>query len=127
MAAQKHTGNNPLANMFDSIGGAFSGGVTSDQMSQGLTASQDSGGGVLGSALAAGAASGFNPYVMAGSALLGLAKAKSEKEKQKAMGAARADSERAAGEQKKADIQGDMAKSVHTALGGSIAQGKVSL
>lgn len=116
MAAQKHTGNNPLANMFDSIGGAFSGGVTSDQMSKGLTASEGSGG-ALSSAISAGAASGFNPYVMAGSALLGLAKSKSENKRIEKMGKARAESERAAGEQKKSDIQGEMAKSVHTALG----------
>lgn len=116
MATQKHTGNNPLANMFDSIGSAFSGGVSSDQMSKAVTGSEGSGG-ALSSALSAGAASNFNPYVMAGTALLGLAKSKSENERIEKMGKARAQQEKAAGIQKKSDIQGKVASSIHTALG----------
>ena len=71
--------------------------------------------------------SGFNPYVMAGAAILGVAKSRAEKKRQRKMGAARAESERAMGEQKKSDIYGQMAKSIRGSLGGAQRKRSVNL
>ena len=80
-----------------------------------------------GDLLAAGMGSGFNPYVMAGAAILGVAKARAEKKRQRKMGQARADMERAEGEQKKSDIYGQMAKSIRGSLGGAQRKRSVNL
>lgn len=80
-----------------------------------------------GDILAAGMQSGFNPYVMAGAAILGVGKARAEKKRQRKMGEARADQERAEGEQKKSDIYGQMAKSIRGSLGGAQRKRSVNL
>lgn len=80
-----------------------------------------------GDILAAGMQSGFNPYVMAGAAILGVAKSRAEKKRQRRMGEARADMERAEGEQKKSDIYGQMAKSIRGSLGGAQRKRSVNL
>ena len=80
-----------------------------------------------GDLLAAGMQSGFNPYVMAGAAILGVAKSRAEKKRQRRMGEARADMERAEGEQKKSDIYGQMAKSIRGSLGGAQRKRSVNL
>ena len=80
-----------------------------------------------GDILAAGMQSGFNPYVMAGAAILGVAKSRAEKKRQRKMGEARAMSERAEGEQKKSDIYGQMAQSIRGSLGGAQRKRSVQL
>lgn len=80
-----------------------------------------------GDILAAGMQSGFNPYVMAGAAILGYAKSKAERKRQKAMGEARAEQARAEGEQKKSDIYGQMAASIRGSLGGAQRKRSVQL
>ncbi len=80
-----------------------------------------------GDLLAAGMQSGFNPYVMAGAAILGVAKSRAEKKRQRKMGEARAMSERAEGEQKKSDIYGQMAQSIRGSLGGAQRKRSVNL
>ncbi len=80
-----------------------------------------------GDILAAGMQSGFNPYVMAGAAILGVAKSRAEKKRQRRMGEARADQERAEGEQKKSDIYGQMAQSIRGSLGGAQRKRSVNL
>lgn len=85
------------------------------------------GGKGMGDAVRAGMLTKFNPYVMAGAAILGYAKAKAEKERQKAMGEARAQKEISKGEQKKSDIYGQMAQSIRGSLGGAQRKRSVQL
>jgi len=85
------------------------------------------GGKAMGDAVRAGMATKFNPYVMAGAAILGYAKSKAEQKRRKRMGEARAESERAKGEQKKSDIYGQMAKSIRGSLGGAQRKRSVNL
>ena len=70
----------------------------------------------MSDAMSAGAASGFNPYVMAGAAVLSMAKTKANNERIQKEGEARADSERAAGEQKKSDILGQISGNIRQSL-----------
>jgi hypothetical protein len=85
------------------------------------------GGKAMGDAVRAGMATKFNPYVMAGAAILGYAKSKAEQKRRKAMGEARAEVKRAEGEQKKSDIYGQMAKSIRGSLGGAQRKRSVNL
>lgn len=94
-------------------------------LAQGIA--EDVGGPAMGDAVKAGMASGFNPYVMAGAALMGAFKARKEKKKIRNMGQARALGEKAAGEQKKSDIYGQMAKSIRGSLGGANRKRSVNL
>jgi len=72
-------------------------------------------------------ASGFNPYVMGAAALMSAFKSRKEKKKTRMMGDARALGEKAAGEQKKSDIYGQMAQSIRGSLGGANRKRSVNL
>ena len=85
------------------------------------------GGKAMGDAVRAGMATKFNPYVMAGAAILGYAKSKAEEKRRMGMARARADVKRAEGEQKKSDIYGQMAKSIRGSLGGAQRKRSVQL
>ena len=102
-------GTNNLKSAGAGIGKALTKGFADKALGEGT-------GDLLVSAMGEG---GFNPYVMAGAAILGVAKSRAEKKRQQKMGAARAESERAMGEQKKSDIYGQMAKSSRGSLGGA--------
>lgn len=127
--AQGVTYNNPSALDKFTVGVSnyFSQDTTSEQLGQGFEAQQKSGGGAMSSAMAAGAATGFNPYVMAGAAIIGAVRSKQEKKRQKKMGEARAQQEISKGESKKSDIYGQMATAIRGTLGSSSRQRTVDL
>tara|TARA_Y100000816_G_scaffold77161_1_gene52317 strand:- start:290 stop:781 length:492 start_codon:yes stop_codon:yes gene_type:complete len=74
---------------------------------------------LAGSIMAAGVSSGFNPVVMGIAAGVGILSAAEKRKQRKREAEAGALKEKAKGMEKKAEIQGKMAKSISDVLGGS--------
>lgn len=74
---------------------------------------------LAGSIMAAGVSSGFNPVVMGVAAGVGILSAAQKRKERRRQAQAGALSEKAKGMDKKAQIQGKMAKSISEVLGGS--------
>lgn len=104
-------------------------GFSKESFSKGASSigGQEQGTSAMSSMMSAGASSGFNPYVMAGAAIIGIAKAKKEREKTLAMGDARATAEKASGESKKADIYGQISSGIRQTLGSANRKRSVNL